>query len=157
LFPGEWAARNPIRGRLMDAIRQTRKSIGKEVKTVLLIDDEPALLELLAKTLVYRGFQVLQAPTSAKGLDFAKAYHPDVIILDLTMPECDGVQVVQQLRAHPASKMIPILVHTGTTLNEPDRQRLAAQVYSISSKTDPEGLLADLERLEEVPAELVGS
>ena len=65
-------------------------SSGKEVKTVLIIDDEPALLELLTKTLLFKGFQVLPAANGRSGIEFATGSHPDVIILDLTMPDCSG-------------------------------------------------------------------
>jgi PAS domain S-box-containing protein len=152
LFPGEWAARTPLRPRLADAIRQTSKTSGKEVKTVLIIDDETALLELLAKTLLRKGFQVLRAPDGRKGLELATGCRPEVIVLDLGLPGYDGIQVVEQLRACAETKNIPVLVHTGLVLNEEDRQRLAGHVYSITSKTDPQRLFADLDRLDDAPA-----
>jgi PAS domain S-box-containing protein len=143
----------PARPRLVDAIRHKKKTGGKEVKCVLIIEDEQAVIELLTKTLLYKGFQVLPAPTGQRGLELATGFQPDVIILDLTLPEYSGADLVQQLRAHPATQNIPILIHTGTTLTEPQRQSLAAQVQSITSKTDRESLLADLERLEAQPPE----
>jgi len=87
----------------------------------------------------------------------AFSHHPDVIILDLTMPECDGLQVVEQLRARPETQSIPILIHTGTALTEQERQRLATHVQSITSKTEPAALLANLERLEDSPPEPIGT
>ena len=137
------------RPRLVDAVRRTGASSGKEVKTVLIIEDEPALLELLAKTLLFKGFQVLPASNGRSGIEFATGSHPDVIILDLTMPDCSGIQVVENLRARPETKSIPILIHTGTVLSEPERQQLAAHVQSITSKTEPQSLLAKLEHLDE--------
>jgi CheY-like chemotaxis protein len=133
--------------RLVDAIRRSDKTVGKELKTVLIIDDEPALLELLTKTLLQEGFIVLQASNGRKGVEFATSYHPDVIILDFAMPEFDGSKVVEQLRAHSCTKNIPILIHTGIVLNEEERQRLAGQVQAITSKTEPGRLLTELERL----------
>jgi hypothetical protein len=110
--------------------------LGKEVRTVLIIEDEPALLELLAKTLVSKGFQVLPAATGRRGIEFAIGTHPDVIILD--------------------TKRIPILLHTGTALNEQERQHLASHVQSVTSKAEPQSLFANLERLQGTPAETVG-
>ena len=49
--------------------------------------------------------------------------------------------------AHPRTKSIPILINTGTVLNEEERQRLAGHVQSITSKTERESLLSELERL----------
>ena len=141
--------------RLVDAIRRSDKTTGKELKTILIIDDEPALLELLTKTLLQEGFRVLRAADGRKGVEFATSYHPDVIILDFTMPEFDGSRVVEQLRAHPRTKDIPILIQTGTVLNEGERQRLAGHVQAITSKTERGSLLAELERLEAMGAEAV--
>ena len=63
------------------------------------------------------------------------------------MSEFSGTQIVEQLRAHPRTKNIPILINTGTVLNEEERQRLAGHVQSITSKTERESLLSELERL----------
>jgi CheY-like chemotaxis protein len=78
---------------------------------------------------------------------------PDVIVLDLTLPDCNGVEVVQQLRADPSTRSIPILIHTGSALTEEERQRLAGDVQAVTSKTDHRGLLAELDRLEAPLAE----
>jgi PAS domain S-box-containing protein len=155
LFVGARMPEALTRSRLIDAVRRTGASSGKEVKTVLIIEDEPALLELLAKTLLFKGFQVLRAPNGRSGIEFATGSHPDVIILDLTMPDCSGIQVVENLRARAETKNIPILIHTGTALSEPERQNLASHVQSITSKSEPQSLLAKLEQLDGVPAEAV--
>ena len=154
-FAGERTPEALTRPRLIDALGRTGASSGKEVKTVLIIEDEPALLELLTKTLLFKGFQVLAAANGRSGIEFAVGSHPDVIILDLTMPDCSGIQVVEDLRARPETKSIPILIHTGTVLSEPERQRLAGQVQSITSKAEPASLLTKLEHLDETPAEVV--
>jgi CheY-like chemotaxis protein len=104
-------------------------------------------LELLTKTLLRKGFRVLQTSDSRTGVEFATNYLPEVIILDFSMPEFSGTQIVEQLRAHPRTKNIPILINTGTVLNEEERQRLAGHVQSITSKTERESLLTELERL----------
>ena len=141
--------------RLGDAIRQSDDTSGKELKTILIIDDEPAILELLTKTLLQKGFCVLRTTDGRTGLEFATNYLPEVIILDFSMPEFNGIQIVEQLRAHPRTKNIPILVYTGTVLHEEERQRLAGHVQSITSKAEPRSLLAELERLDPMSAEAV--
>jgi CheY-like chemotaxis protein len=78
-----------------------------------------------------------------------------VIILDLSMPDCSGIQVVENLRSRAETKNIPILIHTGTALSEPERLNLASHVQSITSKSEPQSLFAKLERLDEAPAEAV--
>jgi PAS domain S-box-containing protein len=137
-----------VSSRLGDAIRRTGKTAGKELKTILVIDDEPALLELLTKTLLNQGFRVLRASIGRTGLEFAAKYLPEVIILDLSIPDLNGVQIVEQLRADPRTKHIPVLINTGTVLTEEERQNLAGHVQAITSKTERGSLLAELERLE---------
>jgi PAS domain S-box-containing protein len=133
--------------RLSDAIRQCDKTIGKELKTILIIDDEPSILELLTKTLLQKGFRVLRASDGRTGAEFATNYLPEAIVLDFSLPEFSGTQIVELLRSHPRTKNIPILINTGTVLNEEERQRLAGHVQSITSKTERENLLSKLERL----------
>ena len=156
LLSKEGAVSERVSSRLVDAIRQSDKTIGKELKTVLIIDDEPAILELLTKTLLNKGFSVLQTSHGRTGVEFATNYLPEVIILDFTMPEFGGIQVVEQLRAHPRTKNIPILINTGTALTEEERQRLAGHVQSITSKTESKSLLTELERLGALSDEAAG-
>jgi CheY-like chemotaxis protein len=157
LLGAEGAVSERFNSRLTDAIRQCEETIGKELKTVLVIDDEPAILELLTATLLRKGFRVLRTSNGRTGVKLATNYLPDVVILDLIMPEFDGIQIVEHLRAHPRTKNIPILIHTGTALNEEERQRLAGHVQSITFKTERESLLTELERLSAVNGEVVGT
>ncbi len=147
LFGQKPTGRERLRFRLVDAIHNADKATGKELKTILIIDDEPALLELLTKTLLQKGFRVLRALTGQAGVELAVQCLPEVIILDFNMPEFNGIQIVEQLRAYPRTKDIPILINTGAVLGESERQRLAGHVQSITSKTERENMLAELERL----------
>ncbi|HEX5220385.1 MAG TPA: MASE1 domain-containing protein [Verrucomicrobiae bacterium] len=146
------------RPRLIDAMRGNGLTHGPEVKTVLVIEDEQAFLTLLARTLVQRGFHVLQAATGQAGLALAFKHRPGVIILDLNLPDLRGSDIAQRLRAHPQTRNIPVLIQTGMVLNDADRQQLAGNVQSVTSKTEPGRLLSEVERWEEqtLMAETVG-
>jgi len=109
--------------RLADAIRQSDKTAGKELKTILIIDDEPVLLELLTKTLLREGYCIWRASDGLAGVESATKYLPDIIILDFTMPGFNGIQVVEKLRAQPLTNNIPILINTG---HHPQRRRTTA-------------------------------
>jgi CheY-like chemotaxis protein len=139
---------------LVDAIRCSVKTAGKKLKTVLIIDDEPALVELLTTTLLREGFRILQAHNGRRGVELARIHHPDVIVLDFIMPEINGSQVVEQLRATPRTRDIPILIQTGTVLKEEERHRLAGHVQAITYKTERGSLLAELSRLDVAGAEV---
>jgi len=80
-------------------------------------------------------------------VELATRYLPDVIILDLSLPEFNGLQVVEELRARHGTKNIPILINTGTVLTEEERRRMVGDVQAITSKTEHRSMLAELKRL----------
>jgi signal transduction histidine kinase/CheY-like chemotaxis protein len=155
LLDKEGAVSERVSSRLVDAVHRSDKATGKELRIVLVIDDEPAILELLTGTLLQEGFRVLRAPNGRKGVELATKYLPEVIILDLSMPDLTGIQIVEQLRAHPRTKNIPILINTGAVLHGEDRRLLAGHVQAVTSKTEPETLLTELERLSALSDEVV--
>jgi len=134
---------------LIEAVHKAGAVLGKEKITVLVVDDEPKTVELLTDELQAEGFNVLQAYGGQQGIDLAIEKHPDVIILDLMMPEVSGFDVVQQLRVHSEAMEIPILIFTAKDLTEEDRQKLEGHVKMIASKSGSgkEDLLRALERL----------
>jgi CheY-like chemotaxis protein len=146
------AAATALKPRLIEALRPASAPAGKEVKTILVVDDEPDFRELIARILLRRGFQVLQAASVREGFELATLCQPDVLLLDYALPDGDGTQLVERLRAQPQTRHVPILIHTGTVLNEEERQRLLPSVQSITCKTETESLLANLDRLDELSA-----
>ncbi len=79
---------------------------------VLLVDDEPTLLETLALNLRSAGYQVVTAADGAAALEQARAEAPDLVVLDLMLPELDGLTVCRSLRQH---SQVPILILTART------------------------------------------
>jgi len=114
---------------------------------VLVIDDEPLTIEFLTSTIEAAGFKLLCAPDGPRGLELAEQHQPDLVVLDLIMPEMSGFEVVRRLRAHPITKDIPILIYTARDLNEEERRRLTQHVQAIAMKSGKEDLLRELERL----------
>ncbi len=80
--------------------------------TILLIDDETQLLTLLADILETKGYSVIAADNGTDGYNLARSKRPDLIILDLSMPDVDGGKVAQQLRETPQTEHIPIIFLT---------------------------------------------
>jgi len=68
---------------------------------ILLVDDEEDILEFLSYNLIKDGFEIFTANNGAKGLALAKKHKPDLVILDVMMPEMDGVDVCQRIRELP--------------------------------------------------------
>jgi CheY-like chemotaxis protein len=82
--------------------------------TVLAIDDDPAVLELLERFLVKQGFHVVTAEGGADGLQQATELRPSVITLDVVMPGMDGWMVLRSLKASPTLSSIPVILVTMT-------------------------------------------
>ena len=85
---------------------------------VLVVEDEKDVRELLRLNLKGGGFDVLEAQNGAEGLAIAKAELPSVVILDLMMPEMNGMEVCRALRRNPATSRIPILMLTAKSTEE---------------------------------------
>jgi PAS domain S-box-containing protein len=78
--------------------------------TVLVVDDDPSVRNLLGRFLSREGFQVETAPDGASGLQRAREVHPDVITLDVIMPELDGWAVLTALKSDPKLATIPVIM-----------------------------------------------
>lgn len=91
--------------------------------TLLAIDDDPQSLIVLSKTLTTE-YEVLLAKSSERGLALARSACPDLIILDILMPEMDGFQVLSELKSHPATATIPVIFLTSRSSVEDERMGL---------------------------------
>ncbi len=80
--------------------------------TVLVIDDEPDLVELVRTTLEKRGFSVVGAPDGSSGLELARRCRPQIIVLDRMMPGVDGLEVCRSLRDDSFTRATPVLMLT---------------------------------------------
>jgi len=94
--------------------------------TILVVEDEPAMCQTLMDNLVSEGFNVLQAKDGVEGLAVSSAHHPDLILLDILMPQMDGLAMMQKLRAQDAwGKKVPIILLTNLS---PDEDRIMKRV-----------------------------
>lgn len=103
---------------------------------VLVVDDDPQAVELFAVYLDHWNFRVLRAGGGAEGLALARAEHPDLIVLDLMMPEMSGFDVVEHLKEDPVTAAIPILIVTAKSLTTEDRETLNGHVLRIMEKAE---------------------
>lgn len=79
---------------------------------VLVIDDDADIRDMLSMILRGKGYTVITAENGASGLIKAQQEHPDVVILDLSLPDMDGLEVCSQLKAYPRTRALPILLLT---------------------------------------------
>jgi len=83
-----------------------------ENRRVVCIEDEPAMIELIRLILSRRGYEVIGAVGGREGLEAIQREKPDAVLLDLMMPEMDGWEVYQKMKANEAMKHIPVIVVT---------------------------------------------
>jgi DNA-binding response OmpR family regulator len=80
--------------------------------TILVVDDEAPIRELCRLVLAGEGFRVLEAEDAAAGLNAAGAETPDLILLDIMMPQFDGLDVLRMLKSAEATRAIPVVMLT---------------------------------------------
>jgi len=95
-----------------------------EIPTVLAVDDENDVLIIIKTSLETEGYRVLSASNGADALELAKKNSPDVILLDLMMPEMDGFEVLAHLKEDEETRLIPVVVLTGISEREKIQQAL---------------------------------
>jgi adenylate cyclase len=112
--------------------------------TVLVVEDDEGQRQAIRGILDARGWTVKEAANGRLALEALASGVPDVILLDLMMPEMDGFQVVAALQADPAWRDIPVVVVTALDISAEDRQRLNRGVEHIVSKNaaSPADLMA---------------
>jgi diguanylate cyclase (GGDEF)-like protein len=79
---------------------------------ILVIDDDPSTSQVVRSWFNGEPYEVLDAPNGERGLELARSRHPDLILLDLRMPDIDGLAVAQQLKSDPGTQAIPVIMLT---------------------------------------------
>jgi CheY-like chemotaxis protein len=123
---------------------------ASKLPTVLVIDDDRAATDLIQVILENEGYKVLKAFHGKEGVDLATRERPDLIILDLIMPETSGFNVAYQLKQIPATRAIPIIILTSMDIDEDTQQQLGAYVTSLMSKSQftKKDLLREISNIE---------
>ena len=108
----------------------------KTPSSILIVDDDPQNIRLVKAMLKPFNIEVMVADGGKAGLELALKKKPDLIILDLMMPDVDGFEVVTKLREDPGASQIPILIYTAKNITSEDRDRLQGNIQSIIQKGD---------------------
>lgn len=108
----------------------------KGQRTILVIDDDPKAVQLISAYLNPAGYRVLSAFGGQEGLDVARREHPDLIVLDLMMPEIDGFEVVEALKDDASTADIPIVIITAKQITAEDRAALSGDVRKVLQKSE---------------------
>jgi threonine synthase len=104
---------------------------------IALVDDSPDARRLIRRILQSQGnFTIHEAENGKQGLKVIEKEHPDLIILDLMMPEMDGFAVLDALKARPETANIPVIVSTAKELTPDEKDRLEGQIQALMQKGD---------------------
>lgn len=109
--------------------------LDARVKTIVIMEDNPEAARLLRRILQTRGdFQIAEAHNGRDGLALIRQHRPDLILLDMMMPDMDGFAVLDALKADPALRDLPVIVITAKELTQKERQRLQGQIKMLLQK-----------------------
>ncbi len=81
-------------------------------KRVVCIEDDPGIIDLIKMILIRKGFQVIGAVGGRQGLETIRREQPDLILLDLMMPDMDGWEVYHQIKADEGTRKLPVIIIT---------------------------------------------
>jgi CheY-like chemotaxis protein len=124
---------------------------------VLVIEDNDKNLKLLRDLLQLRGYHVLEGRTADQGLRLAIECKPSLILMDIQLPDLDGVSALKRLRADPATTAIPVVALTAFAMKD-DRERFLAAGFDgylpkpIDIRALPEQVRVFIERGRQTPA-----
>jgi CheY-like chemotaxis protein len=115
-------------------------------KTVLIIEDEPDAAELFAEMMRVSGFRVQKTSSSTPAINTMTAEKPDVVLLDIMMPEVSGLDILRQMRRDPALARIPVIVVSAMDMPADIRNGMEAGASTYLTK--PVGFLELKEAVE---------
>ena len=120
----------------------------RPVKRALIVDDDPMIVKLQTMILTRAGYEIDSAPNGREGIERAVAAAPDVVLLDVMMPDLDGLEVTRRLKADPRTSAIPVvLVSARTDREDVDAGKAAGASDYLRKPFDPDDLIALLDRL----------
>jgi signal transduction histidine kinase/CheY-like chemotaxis protein len=133
---------NQQTGSLIQNVVSLENSSGK---TVLIIDDDPTVSELMKRQLLKEGYKVVIAPNGKEGIRLARDLNPDVITLDILMPEMDGWSVLRTLKADPKVSNIPVIM--ASILDEKNKGFSLGAADFLSKPVQKEYLMKSIRNL----------
>lgn len=114
---------------------------------LLIIDDEPGLQRLMRRHAEHRGIDVVEALTGAEGFALAAEERPELILLDLHLPDGSGLDLLRRLKLDVRTKAIPVVAWSGSEAIDREADVLLAGAIAYFEKTDLNRLLAHIVEL----------
>lgn len=128
--------KQPLKPEIPHVMEKKRVRPGEGKRRALVIDDDPLALTTVEGALLSKGFSVRKAASGKEGIEAAQEEPPDLIVLDLVMPDLSGFEVVDVLRAQERTACVPVVILTGMSLSASEKERLEGAVAHIVKKGD---------------------
>jgi CheY-like chemotaxis protein len=109
------------------------KQAGAEMR-ILYIEDNEDNIYMLERRLMRAGFEVLIATDGMRGIAMTASERPDLVLMDLTLPDIDGEEATRRIKAHPATRHIPVLALTANAMQADKEKALAAGCDDFDTK-----------------------
>lgn len=120
---------------------------SNDTKTVLLVEDNEDNRFIYATALRYVGYDVIEAVSGAQGIEQARTRLPDLILMDISIPDVDGWEATIVLKADPMTRAIPIIAVTAHVLPGDERRSMEAGCDAYLAKpVSPATLIAEIDR-----------
>ena len=114
-------------------------------KAILVIEDQEDSLRILRDLLMSSGYKVIEAVNGAEGVTAAETHHPDLILMDIQLPDFDGYEATRRIKSKPALRPIPIIAVTSYALSGDDVKAFDAGCDAYVSKPfSPRALLTKI-------------
>ena len=104
---------------------------------IVVADDDPDILNIVSMSLEAMGHQVARATNGREAVDVVRAQHPDLVVMDLMMPEVDGYQATKELKSDPSTSSIPVLALTAKAMRGDEETRPAGRRRRLHHQTLP--------------------
>ncbi len=138
----------PVSKKLL--ISEIRKIGGRGIRSIMIVDDNNLDRQQIRRIIdEEEGLTPIVAEDGAACLELIRKQLPDVLVLDLMMPEPDGFAVLEKIRSNPDTRDLPVIVVTAKDLTKEDRKKLSGNVFSVLEKSaaTSDTLLAEIKRI----------
>ena len=115
------------------------------IRRILIVEDHEDNRRIMRDLLTSAGYAFVEAATGTEGMAMAKSYRPDLILMDMQLPELDGYEVTRRIKADPAFRHIPVIAVTSFALSGDDERAYEAGCAAYVTKPfSPRQLLAKI-------------
>ena len=123
------------------------------MSTILIVEDNEKNMKLVRDILQFKGYQTNEAVTGNKGLALAREKQPDLILMDIQLPDINGIEALRQIRAEPALSNTPVVAVSASVMPD-EQQKIVASGFDayITKPIDLKSFVATVEKFAGGPA-----